>query len=371
MADVEQGSAEDRYARQRSMPGWNQVRVAAATAVVFGVGALGNEAAKNLALAGVGRLILCDPDTVSVSNLSRTVLFTPGDIDQPKAVAAAAALAKLVPGLEADARVADLGSGVGLGEVADADVALSCVDTIRARMRILGRSALTGTALVDGGTHPYGGEIRIRVSPGEPCYGCSLSPHERAVSDLPWSCFGIVPGAYQPASIATTAIVASWLSMAALQVILGNPLPYRLLRIDAISGRTAPVSLDRDPECPHHRPLPGPSIPIPVSSRDTVADLLSVLEPGEEAYSWERFVLGWRCTGCGHYPEPARPRGGIDADATALSCGNCGGLVRAQFTQRLRDAEPECRLSDLGVGPQDIVPVLTPGGEYVCRRLNH
>lgn len=371
MADAEQDSAEDRYSRQRSMPGWDQVRVAGAAAVVFGVGALGNEAAKNLALAGVGRLILCDPDTVSVSNLSRTVLFTPGDIDRPKAVAAAEALLRMVPNLEVDARVADLGTGVGLGEVADADVVLSCVDTIRARMRILGRSSLTGTALVDGGTHPYGGEIRIRVSRDEPCYGCSLSAHERGVGDLPWSCFGIVPGAHQPASIATTAVVASWLSLAALQVILGATPPYRLLRVDAISGRTAPVSVERDPECPHHRPLPGPDVPVPVSNRDTVAELLAVLEPDEEPFAWERFVLGWRCTGCGHYPGLARPRGGIATDATALPCENCGGLVRAQFTQRLRDAEPECRLSDLGVGPQDIVPVLVPGGEYTCRRLSH
>lgn len=370
MTDTEQDGAEDRYSRQRIIPGWSQVHIAGATAVVVGVGALGNEAAKNLALAGLGRLILCDPNTVSVSNLSRTVLFTADDLDRPKAVAAAEALRRLVPNIEVDARVADLGAGVGLGEIADADVVLSCVDTIRARMRILGRSSLTDAALVDGGTHPYGGEIRIRLTPDEPCYGCSLSAHERGVGDLPWSCFGAGPGGHQPASIATSAMIASWMSLAALQIILGAAPSYRLLRINAVSGRTAPVSIERDPECPHHRPLPEPTLAVPVSNRDRVADLLAVLGPDEEPFTWERFSLGWRCAGCGYYPEHVRPRGGIDADTAVLSCENCGALVRARFTQRLRDAEPECRLSDLGVAPQDIVPVLASGGDYICRRLS-
>jgi molybdopterin/thiamine biosynthesis adenylyltransferase len=40
----------DRFARARLIDGWDQNRLAGATAVVAGVGALGNEVAKNLAL---------------------------------------------------------------------------------------------------------------------------------------------------------------------------------------------------------------------------------------------------------------------------------------------------------------------------------
>ena len=77
-AGPERGQARRRAGQIRQaalIPGWDQRRLAAATVVVIGVGALGNEVAKNLALAGIGRLVLCDPDVVSVSNLSRTVLF--------------------------------------------------------------------------------------------------------------------------------------------------------------------------------------------------------------------------------------------------------------------------------------------------------
>ncbi len=362
--------ATDRYARQRITPGWSQDRLAQATVVVVGVGALGNEVAKNLALTGVGRFILCDPDSIAVSNLSRTVLFGTEDVGQPKASVAAGTLAALAPDTAAQARVADLGRGVGLGELADADAVLSCVDTIRARMRLLGRCVLAGAALIDGGTHSFGGEVRLRLSPDEACYGCTLSAHERGVSDLPWSCFGTDQDGPQPASIATTALVASWMSLAALQVILRSPPSYRVLRIDAVSGRTAPVAIDRDPDCPHHRPLAGPVMTVPVTYQATAGELLATLAPDDEPFVWEQFPLGWRCTGCGGYANKTALRGGMDTNDTVLTCDRCGGLIRARFSQRLRDAPPESRLSDLGVAPEDILPVRMPGGEYTCRRLS-
>lgn len=360
----------DRYTRQRIIPGWNQRHLAEATVVVTGIGALGNEVAKNLALAGVGRLVLCDPDVVAVSNLSRTVLFGPGDVDRPKAEAAAAALRTLVPALVAEARVADLGSGVGLGELYDASTVVSCVDSIRARMRLLGRCAMVGAALVDGGTHPYGGEVRLRLSADEPCYGCTLSAHERGVGDLPWSCFGIHPDGPQPASIATTALVASWMSLAVLQVILGTQPAYRLLTIDAVNGRTAPVVIERDPDCPHHRPLPSSPVVVPVTNQATLRELLATLEPGDEPFAWERFSLGVRCGTCRRYVEDTHPEGERAASQTVSVCSHCGGLVRMRFSQRLRDASPGTRISNLGIAPEDILPVLTTAGEYRCLRLS-
>lgn len=351
----------DRYARQRIIPGWDQGRLAKASVIVVGVGALGNEVAKNLALAGVGRLILCDPDTVSVSNLSRTALLQPTDVGRSKAAVAAASLRALVPGVIAEPRATDLGSGIGLGEFADAAAVLSCVDTIRARMRLLGRCALTGSPLVDGGTHPSGGEVRVRLAPEEACYGCTLSAHERGVSDLPWSCFGMTTDGPQAAHIATTALVASWATLAAINVIFGTPPAYRMLAIDAVGGRTAPVIFERDPNCPHHRPLSGPVMTTPVSNQATLGELLATLDPGDEPFVWERFSLGPRCGTCS--------RSTAEPPATG-KCGRCGGLLRERFSQRLLDAGLQTRLRDLGVPPEDILPIRSPGGEYTWRRLS-
>src|SRR6266567_1155361 len=84
--------AEDRYARHALIPDWSQPALSAASVVIVGVGAVGSEVARLLAQAGVGRLLLCDPDTIEESNLSRGALYGPADLGRPKAEAAADAL---------------------------------------------------------------------------------------------------------------------------------------------------------------------------------------------------------------------------------------------------------------------------------------
>lgn len=360
------GGEPDRFARQRIITGWDQGRLAAATVVVIGVGALGNEVAKNLALAGTGRLVLCDPDVVTVSNLSRTVLFGAADVETPKAVAAAAALRRLAPTVAAEPRVADLVSGVGLGELADADLVIGCVDTLRARVQLLGRCALADATLLDGGTSPSGAELRLRVRAAEPCFGCTLSAHQRSVSDLPWSCAEPIPDELpQAAAIATTAVAAGWLCAAAFGVIFGAAPSWRVLSIDVDAGRAGPVAVTRDPQCPLHRPLDGPVIASPASPGSTVSEFLAALGDDDEAYTWSSFALPVVCRRCGYAPA-------LDGEmppATVLSCPKCGAVLRQARSTRLRDADPAVPLAALGVAPDEILPIVTKGGETACHRL--
>jgi len=66
---------DDRYHRQSLIDWWDQKKVAEARVLVVGAGALGNEILKNLALTGIGRVLVYDMDTIERSNLSRTALF--------------------------------------------------------------------------------------------------------------------------------------------------------------------------------------------------------------------------------------------------------------------------------------------------------
>ena len=358
----------EQFARQRLIDGWDQEALSTATVVLAGVGALGNEVAKNLALAGVGRLILCDPDVVEATNLSRTVLFTADDVGRPKVAAAGDALARLGGGItRVEPRPLALTAAVGLGELADASAVLGCLDTRRARVELLSRCALADAMLVDGGTGPWSGEVRIRRSAAEPCYACTLSPFERGESDLPRSCAEAQPTGAQPASIATTALTASWMTVIVLRLLLGQPVSYGMLRVDAETGTTAPLAAVRDPGCCHHQPLPPVDGVLPVGHRDRVSALFSVLPDDCDPATWSVFPVTPPCLHCGHETGYDNGRG---ADPPMpLRCARCGAIQRLRSSNRLAEAGRDARLADLGVAPQEILPVRTGDGGHLWLRL--
>jgi molybdopterin-synthase adenylyltransferase len=357
----------DRFARQRLIEGWDQDAVAAATVVIMGVGALGNEAAKNLALAGVGRLILCDPDIIEETNLSRTALFTAADLGRAKVSAASGALARMGGPTVVDQRQATLTAGVGLGELADGALVLGCLDSVQARVELLGRCALADAVLVDGGTGPWGGEVRIRRSAEQACYACSLTPVARGEADLPRSCAQAQPPGAEPASIATTALTAAWMTAIALRLLLGLPVRYPVLRIDAELGMTAPVDLIRDPGCPHHQPLPPAGGTLPVSSAHPVSALLAALPEGADPMSWSVFHIAAACLRCGHKTDYADS--GFSDQFPPLRCERCGAIQRVRSSNRLAEADRSDRLADIGVAPQEILPVRLRGGDFRWLRL--
>jgi molybdopterin-synthase adenylyltransferase len=351
------GQGEERHDRQRLIPEWEQSRITAATAVVIGMGALGNEVAKNLALLGVGHLLLCDHDTVAVSNLSRTVLFTDDDVGHPKAETAAAALSRLAPRTRVTPRGSRLTNGVGLGELADAGVVLACLDSHHARLELLSRCSLVDTALVDGGTSPWGGEVRLRLDRDFPCFACSLPQSQRAEIDQAVSC-DPRDDAPQPASIIATSIVAGWMTAAAVKVLLGSPPRWRFLEISAERAHTAPVRVTRLADCPYHE-ASGPVERSCVRSGARVADLLATLPEGADPLAWASFPVPGPCPNCGELFDP-----GPDADSGAVPCSHCGQQVRPDVSRWLRDAAPSRRLCDLGVAPEEIIPVRVPEGGY-------
>lgn len=335
---------EGRHDRAAHVPGWDQERLAAATAVLLGAGALGTTVAQVLALAGVGNLVVCDPDEVAVSNLSRCPLFREADVGRPKAQVTAAALASLAPGTTVVPRRAPLASGVGLAELRAADLVIACLDSRAARVELATRCNLAGAAMLNGGTHEWGGEVSVH-SVGGRCFGCDLNDGERAAGDDPWSCTAPAPTAPAAAASApVSALVGAWLGSHAIRLLLGLPVASRL-RIDAAAGTAQPVAGPApaeapDPACPLHETLPdGPDrgtrglTRLPVSDRSTVAELLSHLAPDEEPLTWAGFRRGTN-----------------------------GPCARIAATHRLRAAPPGARLRSLGVAPREVLPVAAHGG---------
>jgi molybdopterin/thiamine biosynthesis adenylyltransferase len=170
-------AAIERYSRQLVLPEWSgavQERLAGATAMVIGVGALGSPAATYLACAGVGRLGIVDGDEVEVSNLQRQPLhFTP-DIGGQKAETAAQKLGVLNTEITVEPYPVTLDDRNAEAIVAGADVVLDCSDSFETRYAVNDACCAAGVPLVEAGVLGFSGMV-MAIRPGETaCYRCAF-----------------------------------------------------------------------------------------------------------------------------------------------------------------------------------------------------
>jgi len=324
-----------RYARHALVPGWQQSALASASTTVIGVGALGNEVARLLAMSGVGELLLCDPDRVAESNLSRCVLFRESDVGQLKVVAARQALAQLAPATLVRIRAAPLDAGIGLADLRDATLVIGCLDSIAARVLLAQRCALAGTGWLDGGTRPWGGEVR-RFTAGGACYGCLAGAAGRATLDNPLGCGALVPPTEAGATAPVSALVGAWLATMAVRMICGlEPGPEAIV-LDAAAARLDPLALRRSSDCPLHAPIPAELIKqVPLTTAGIVSDALALVAPDED-------ILTWRGFAAGNEPDAGPGVPLVNGGRTATF---------------LRRAGSGTRLRDLGIAPREILPV--------------
>src|SRR5947199_2949019 len=96
-------ATEDRFHRFKLIGWWDQKKLADAKVLVIGAGALGNEIIQNLALLGIGHILVADLDRIENSNLSRSVLYRAADNGQYKATVAARAAKEIYPDIKAHA----------------------------------------------------------------------------------------------------------------------------------------------------------------------------------------------------------------------------------------------------------------------------
>jgi ubiquitin-activating enzyme E1 C len=147
------------------------------TIFIAGVGALGCEIAKDLALAGVGKLILVDLDTIETSNLSRQLLFRMEDIGRPKAEIAAKRVKELNPAVEVEfffKKIQDL----PIDMYEKCDVIIAALDNVQARFDLNVIARRVTRPMIEGGTVGFEGHVQVIVSAGAKfldetaCYRC-------------------------------------------------------------------------------------------------------------------------------------------------------------------------------------------------------
>ncbi|MGI9178441.1 MAG: ThiF family adenylyltransferase [Pirellulales bacterium] len=179
----------ERYSRQTRFAPIGlegQTRLAAGRVAIVGCGALGSAAAMTLARAGVGSIRLIDRDVPERSNLPRQILFDESDIAAglPKAVVAAAHLARINSHSAIEPVVADLTAANAERLLAHVDVIVDGTDNFEARFLINEVACRHGVPWVHGGA--IGGEGRVMtIVPGRTaCLRC-LIPEPPAPGSLP------------------------------------------------------------------------------------------------------------------------------------------------------------------------------------------
>lgn len=175
----------ERYDRQLRVEGWDQNILLSSTVFIAGVGAIGGEVAKNLAMMGVGKLILADYDYVELSNLSRQLLFRDQDIGKGKASVAAERLREINPNVAVEAYGQDIRE-LGENILNEADLIFSCLDNWASRRWLNSVAVSIDKPLVDGAMNGFYGNVQM-VLPGKTacleCQSINLIPREEKLAE--------------------------------------------------------------------------------------------------------------------------------------------------------------------------------------------
>jgi adenylyltransferase/sulfurtransferase len=355
----------DRYDRQRRVDGWDQDALDQAHVFVAGAGALGNELLKNLALLGIGHLLVVDFDRIERSNLSRTVLFRDADVGRPKAQVAAQAARQLNPQVDVRYVDGDLFYDVGLGFYRHADLVIGGLDNIAARSEVGLNATLAGVPFLDGGMWALGGEVRWFLPGDGPCFECTLTDADRERAHERRSCTGFrvaADGAAhpRPTTASTAAIIGGVLAQEAARYLCSWEIHAGEAAVyNGLSLTMHRATLSRDPECPYHTPYQDVVELDRRASEVTGRDLLAraegdlsgpaILELGRD------FLLWFDCPRCGRREEVNAPLAQVDEGRK--TCPHCGATRQPEIVSQLEreSMHLDQPLGRLGVPPGEVL----------------
>ncbi|HEX9958927.1 MAG TPA: ThiF family adenylyltransferase, partial [Fibrella sp.] len=183
-------------------------------------------------------------DVVDLSNLQRQVLYTTGDIGQPKAKAAVAHLQRLNPDLRFDTHAQALDSTNARALMGAYDVIVDCTDNFGVRYLVNDWCVALNKPFVYGAIHRFEGQVAIfnaELADGErgPTYRC-VFPENPSQMEIP-NCadtgvLGVLPG-----------VIGTYQATEVLKLLtgIGEPLTDKLLMTDLLTHTSRTVRIRR------------------------------------------------------------------------------------------------------------------------------
>lgn len=237
-----------RYSRHILLPEIGidgQEKLLGARALLIGAGGLGAPVSLYLAASGVGRITICDHDSVDLTNLQRQIVHFTDSIGRLKVDSARATLARINPEIS----IETVGERVG-GErlerlVEGADVVIDATDNFATRHAINRACVRFRKPLVSGAAIRFDGQVAVfdLRQPASPCYHC-LFPEGGDVEEMRCAVMGV----FAP----IVGVIGAMQAAEALKLLMGvgRDLTGRLLMLDALSMEWRSVRLKKDPACP-------------------------------------------------------------------------------------------------------------------------
>lgn len=248
---------EDRYHRQSLIPDWEQAKLINSKVIILGVGALGSYVSTNLALTGVGEILLVDYDTIEISNLNRQLLFQVEDLGRNKAIVAVEKLKQLNNSIKITAfdkpmeeMPKNLISGVNL--------IVSCLDTFHGRRWANSLAIREKVPIVSGGMYAFLGQIQTIIPYKTPCFECQpLIPEEK----LAQACSPLGEARKDqkeekeepplPAVSTVSSIIGGLMSQESLKLLLEIGVPLENYMVyDGLNNNYTTIELARNKNCP-------------------------------------------------------------------------------------------------------------------------
>jgi molybdopterin/thiamine biosynthesis adenylyltransferase len=221
-----------------------QERLLASHVLIIGMGGLGSPAALYLASSGVGRITLCDNDTVDFSNLQRQIIHRTATVGQPKVLSAQATLHEINPEVECIPLQIRTDEAKLMELIAQADVVLDCSDNFATRYAVNRACLAQRKPLVSGAAILMSGQISVfdfrRAD--APCYNCLFSEDSEA-EDLRCATTGV----FAP----LVGIIGTLQAAEALKLLIGleGGLSGKLLFVNALDMNFIRSELRKDPGC--------------------------------------------------------------------------------------------------------------------------
>jgi len=358
---------EDRYSRLRLIPWWDQELLQGAKVLVIGAGALGNEILKNLALVGIGNILVLDMDRVENSNLSRSVLFRSKDEGKSKAEAASAMVKEINP----DCRIKWLGKNVvydlGLGVYKWADLVIGGLDNREARLAINQSCWKVGTPWIDGAIEVLFGLARVFIPPDTACYECTMNEMDYKLLNMRRSCALLTRKDMHEGKVPTTPTIAS--IIAGIQVQEALKLLHNRNNMPTLAGKgfffnglsydSYVVEYPKKELCPSHEYYADIE-EMPISVQTTVlGDLLETVRkavgPDAVIELEKELVSSLRCEKC-NTAESVFKTIGLVTEKEAL-CQVCGQIRNPEMTHIISGDEPylDLALADIGLPEMEII----------------